>query len=93
MKKSLILIIGMLIGIGLTVGWQFRISTPESFETNGTIESSYDALIESLIKSGEFVQSHEYYSSDREIESISNDCGFPFIKSIMSCAYSGPASS
>ena len=66
MKKSLILIIGMLIGIGLTVGWQFRISTPESFETNGTIESSYDAFIESLIKSGEFVQSHKYYSSDRE---------------------------
>lgn len=66
MKKSLILIIGMLIGIGLTVGWQFRISTTESFETNGTIESSYDAFIESLIKSGEFVQSHEYYSSDRE---------------------------
>ena len=58
MKKSLILIIGMLIGIGLTVGWQLRISI-ESFETNGTIESSYDAFIESLIKSGEFVQSHE----------------------------------
>ena len=56
----------MLIGIGLTVGWQFRISTPESFGTNGTIESSYDVFIESLIKSGEFVQSHEYYSSDRE---------------------------
>ena len=53
MKKSLILIIGMLIGIGLTVGWQLRISTPESFETNGTIESSYDAFIESLIKSGD----------------------------------------
>ena len=33
----LILIIGMLIGIGLAVGWQFRISTPESFETNGRI--------------------------------------------------------
>ena len=56
----------MLIGIGLSVVWQFRISTPESFETNGTIESSYDAFIDSLIKSGEFVQSHEYYSSDRE---------------------------
>ena len=48
MKKSLILIIGMLIGIGLTVGWQFKISTPESFETNGTIESSYDAFIHSI---------------------------------------------
>ena len=40
----------MLIGIGLTVGWQFRISTSESFETNGTNESSYDVFIESLIK-------------------------------------------
>ena len=30
---------------------------------DGTNESSYAAFIESLVKSGEFVQSHKYYSS------------------------------
>ena len=66
MKKILYLTIGLFIGFVLSYLWQFRLYEPKKIIHEGTIESSYDALIESLVQSGEFVQSHKYYSSDRE---------------------------
>ena len=66
MKKILFLTIGVFIGFVLSYLWQFRLYEPKKINHEGTIESSYDAFIESLVKSGEFVQSHKYYSSDRE---------------------------
>ena len=38
-----------------------RLYEPKKINYDGT-----EAFIESLVKSGEFVQSHKYYSSDRE---------------------------
>lgn len=66
MKKILFLTIGVFIGFVLSYLWQFRLYEPKKINHEGTIESSYDAFIESLVQSGEFVQSHKYYSSDRE---------------------------
>ena len=66
MKKILYLTIGLFIGFVLSYLWQFRLYEPKKINHEGTIESSYDAFIESLVQSGEFVQSHKYYSSDRE---------------------------
>ena len=66
MKKVLFLTIGVCIGFVLSYLWEFRLYEPKKINHEGTIESSYDAFIESLVKSGEFVQSHKYYSSDRE---------------------------
>ncbi len=66
MKKVLFLIIGVCVGFILSYLWQLRIYEPKKINYEGTIESSYDAFIESLVKSGEYVQSHKYYSSDRE---------------------------
>ena len=66
MKNVFILIIGVCIGIGSSYLWQLRLYEPKKINYDGTIESSYGAFIESLVKSGEFVQSHKYYSSDRE---------------------------
>ena len=66
MKKILFLTIGVFIGFALSYLWQFRLYEPKRINHEGTIESSYDAFIESLVQSGEFVQSHKYYSSDRE---------------------------
>ena len=66
MKKVLFLTIGVCIGFVLSYLWQFRLYEPKKINHEGTIESSYDAFIESLVQSGEFVQSHKYYSSDRE---------------------------
>ena len=66
MKKVLFIVIGVCIGFVLSYLWQFRLYEPKRIYHEGTIESSYDAFIESLVKSGEFVQSHKYYSSDRE---------------------------
>ena len=66
MKNAFILIIGVCIGIGSSYLWQLRLYEPKKINYDGTIESSYAAFIESLVKSGEFVQSHKYYSSDRE---------------------------
>ncbi len=66
MKNVFILIIGVCIGIGSSYLWQLRLYEPKKINYDGTIESSYAAFIESLVKSGEFVQSHKYYSSDRE---------------------------
>jgi len=66
MKKILYLTIGLFIGLVLSYLWQFRLYEPKKIIHDGTIESSYDAFIESLVQSGEFVQSHKYYSSDRE---------------------------
>ena len=66
MKKVLFLTIGVCIGFVLSYLWEFRLYEPKKINHEGTIESSYDAFIESLVQSGEFVQSHKYYSSDRE---------------------------
>ena len=66
MKKVLCLIIGVCVGFIFSYLWQLRLYEPKKINYEGTIESSYDAFIESLVKSGEFVQSHKYYSSDRE---------------------------
>ena len=66
MKKVLFLTIGVCIGFVLSYLWEFRLYEPNKINHEGTIESSYDAFIESLVQSGEFVQSHKYYSSDRE---------------------------
>jgi len=66
MKSALTLSIGILIGIGLNLLWQNRIYEPNKILSDGSLESSYDAFIDSLIEAGEFVQAHEYYGSDRE---------------------------
>ena len=66
MKSALTLSIGILIGLGLNLLWQNRIYEPNKILSDGSLESSYDAFIDSLIEAGEFVQAHEYYGSDRE---------------------------
>ena len=66
MKSALTLSIGILIGLGLNLLWQNRIYEPNKIFSDGSLESSYDAFIDSLIEAGEFVQAHEYYGSDRE---------------------------
>ena len=66
MKSALTLTIGILIGLGLNLLWQNRIYEPNKILSDGSLESSYDAFIDSLIEAGEFVQAHEYYGSDRE---------------------------
>ena len=66
MKSALTLSIGILIGLGLNLLWQNRIYEPNELLSDGSLESSYDAFIDSLIEAGEFVQTHEYYGSDRE---------------------------
>ena len=66
MKSTLTLSIGILIGLGLNLLWQNRIYEPNELLSDGSLESSYDTFIDSLVKAGEFVQTHEYYGSDRE---------------------------
>ena len=66
MKSALTLSIGILIGLGLNLLWQNRIYEPNELLSDGSLESSYDTFIDSLVKAGEFVQTHEYYGSDRE---------------------------
>ena len=66
MKSILTLSIGILIGLGLNLLWQNRIYEPNELLSDGSLESSYDTFIDSLVKAGEFVQTHEYYGSDRE---------------------------
>ena len=66
MKSALTLSIGILIGLGLNLLWQNRIYEPNELLSDGSLESSYDTFIDSLIEAGEFVQTHEYYGSDRE---------------------------
>ena len=98
MKNVFILIIGVCIGIGSSYLWQLRLYEPKKINYDGTIESSYGAFIESLVKSGEFVQSHKYYSSDREKaqayihilsslinmikQEVINDHDFPFFNNL-----------
>tara|TARA_B100001113_G_C21117476_1_gene625986 strand:+ start:760 stop:2028 length:1269 start_codon:yes stop_codon:yes gene_type:complete len=66
MKSTLTLSIGIFIGLGLNLLWQNRIYEPNELLSDGSLESSYDTFIDSLVKAGEFVQTHEYYGSDRE---------------------------
>ena len=42
MKKGLILITGIIIGIGLSLMWQLRLYEPKDLYTDGSIESAYD---------------------------------------------------
>ena len=52
---NMLTLIGVCIGFVLSYLWQFRLYEPKRIYHEGTIESSYDAFIESLVKSGEFV--------------------------------------
>ena len=105
MKKVFILIIGICVGIGSSYLWQLRLYEPKKIIHDGTIESSYAAFIESLVKSGEFVQSHKYYSSDRERaqayihilsslismikQEIMNDKDFPYFNNLSTFTKTG----